>query len=101
MKRLFQALAAFVGIWVLGSFVGVMFDAAHQNVWTQSLMWSLLASVILAPVFIFVGTAPSSSTSQSTSNSSRTEQSFDVDENVGVDQQEQGVTEREGWPYDT
>jgi len=100
MKRLFQTLAAFVALWVLGSFVGVMFDPAHQGLWTQSLMWSMLASVILAPVFIFIGTAPSSSTSQSSPTPSRSDQSFDVNENVDVNQEEE-TREKEGWPYNT
>jgi type VI protein secretion system component VasK len=98
MKRLFQALAAIVTLWVLGSFVGVMFDTANQNLWTRSLMWSMLASIILAPVFIFVGTAPSGSSSQSASNPSRAEQSFDVDEKVEVSQEED-TSEKQGWPY--
>jgi len=97
MKRLFQALAAIVTLWVLGSFVGVMFDTANQNLWTRSLMWSMLASIILAPVFIFVGTAPSGSSSQSASNPSRAEQSFDVDEKVEVSQED--TSEKQGWPY--
>jgi hypothetical protein len=100
MKRLFQVLAAFVAIWVLGSFVGVMFDGARQGLWTQSLMWSMLVSVILAPAFIFIGTAPSKSTSKSTRNPSRTDQSFDVSEKVEVNQEEE-TTEKEGWPYNT
>lgn len=41
----------------MGSFLGVMLDPAHKNLWTQSLMWAMLSCVILAPVFIFVGTS--------------------------------------------
>lgn len=96
MKRLFQGLAIFVAVWVLGSFVGVMFDAARANLWTQSLMWALLASVILAPVFIFIGTSPGSSSSAR--SPSQAEQSFGVDERVDVNRQEEPA-EEEGWPH--
>jgi NADH:ubiquinone oxidoreductase subunit 6 (subunit J) len=100
MKRLFQALAIFVAIWVLGSFVGVMLDPARANIWTQSLMWAMLASVILAPVFIFVGTSPKSASQSSAPP--QAEQPFEVDENVDVSQQqEEDAREREGWPYTT
>ena len=99
MKRFFQGLAVFVGIWLLGSFAGVMFDPPRANLWTQSLMWSMLASVILAPVFIFVGTAPSTSSGQSPSNS-RAEQPFELDKRVDVNQGEEARKE-EGWPYTT
>jgi uncharacterized membrane protein YGL010W len=97
MKRLFQALAIFVAVWVLGSFLGVMFDPARANLWTQSLMWALLASVILAPVFIFIGTSPDSQSGASPSP--QAEQPFEVDERVDVNKKQEEVTEREGWPY--
>lgn len=99
MKRLFQTLAIFIGIWVLGSFLGVMFDPTRANLWTQSLMWGMLASVILAPVFIFVGTSPSGSSSPSAPPSSDADQPFEVGESVDVSQQEKS-REKEGWPYD-
>lgn len=96
MKRLFQTLAVLIGIWVLGSFVGVMFDPLHKNMWTQSLMWALLSCVILAPVFIFVGTSPESSSTAS--RPAQAEQSFEVDEQIDVSQQEE-PSKKEGWPY--
>jgi len=98
MKRLFQTLAIFIAIWVLGSFLGVMFDTARANLWTQSLMWGMLASVILAPVFIFVGTSPSDSADQSAPRPSQAEQPFEVEESVDVNQKEE-AREKEGWPY--
>lgn len=99
MKRLFQSLAILIGIWVLGSFLGVMFDPARAHIWTQSLMWGMLASVILAPVFIFVGTSPSDSSSPSAARPSQADQSFEVEESVDVNQTEES-REKEGWPYD-
>lgn len=93
MKRLFRSLAVLVGIWLLGSFLGVMFDPARANMWTQSLMWALLSCVILAPVFLFVGTASESSSF----SSSATDQPFEVDQEMGV--AEDGNHEEEEWPY--
>lgn len=97
MKRLFKLLAVLVGLWVLGSFLGVMFDPAHANVWTQSLMWAMLSSVILAPVFIFVGTSPSDTSSESPPRSG-SEQTFEVDENVDLGAQEEPADTQE-WPH--
>lgn len=96
MKRLFQILAVFVVIWVLGSFLGVMFDPSRANVWTQSLMWALLASVILAPVFLFFST--DSSDSSSSTSPSPAEPHFEVEESVDVRPQEK-AGEKEEWPY--
>lgn len=79
-----------------------MFDPLRANLWTQSLMWALLASVILAPVFLFVGT--SSDASSSTPSSPEAEQSFDpgdgVDVGERVRQQEQDTADQ-GWPYNS
>jgi len=100
MTRFFRILAVLVGIWLLGSFGGVMFDPLRANLWTQSLMWALLASVILAPVFLFVGISSESSTP----SPPEAEQSFDpgdgVDVNEHVRQQEQGTADQ-GWPYNS
>lgn len=96
MKRLFQLLAILVGLWVLGSFLGVMFDPARANMWTQSLMWSMLSSVILAPVFIFLGTSSSDTASES-SPPSPSDPTFEVEENVDIGQQEE-TAETEEWP---
>lgn len=92
MKRLFVVLAVLVAVWGLGSFLGVMFDPARANLWTQSLMWALLASIILAPILIFVGTS-----SESNQSPPRAEQPFEVDESADVNQRE--PHEEEEWPY--
>ena len=74
-----------------------MFDSARANLWTQSLMWAMLASVILAPVFIFIGTSPGSDSSPSPSPQ-QAEQPFEVNERVDMDRQEE-TAEKEEWPY--
>lgn len=52
-----------------------MFNPSRASLWTQSLMWALLAAVILAPCMLFIATAPSSSGTQQ-----RPEKSFDNDD---------------------
>ena len=101
MQRLFQILAALVGIWLFGSFAGVMFDPLRAQLWTQSLMWSLLASVTLAPVFLFVGTSSGSSSSASSASASQPDPSFETDGPVEVQETEptDEQTEERGWPH--
>lgn len=91
MKRLFQSLAIFVGVWVLGSFLGVMLDPSHKNLWTQSLMWAMLSCVILAPVFIFVGTSGDDSASAGGSNPEPFEEPTEPPATQSLEDQ--------GWPY--
>jgi hypothetical protein len=102
MTRFFRFLAAVVGLWLLASFGGVMFDPLRANLWTQSLMWALLASVVLAPVFLFVGT--STNTSSSSPSPSEPEQAFDPGDGVDVGerapQQENEPADR-GWPHNS
>jgi hypothetical protein len=69
MKRFLTYLSPVVAVWAFVSFVGVMLDPARANVWTQSLMWSLISSALLAPFFIFV-TNSSSNTQSSPANAS-------------------------------
>lgn len=99
MKRVFQLLAVLVGIWLLGSFLGVMFNPGRADLWTRSLMWAMLSSVILAPVFIFFGTS-GSDTNSGPHNSPGAHQSFDAEDRVEVSQEE-GTSEEESWPYNT
>jgi len=55
MRKFLAKLAPVIAAWVLISFVGVMFDTVRADFWTQSLMASLISSVLFAPVIIFVG----------------------------------------------
>jgi len=97
MKRLFLSIAAFVGVWLLGSFLGTMFDPARANLWTTSLMWAMLACVVLAPVFLFVGTSQPSS---SAGPARRSDEHFEVEEAVDVPDEDAQEAQREGWPYE-
>lgn len=92
MKRLFLILVALVAVWGLGSFLGVMLDPARASLWTQSLLWAMLASIVLAPVLLFIGTS-----SESSPSPPQAEQPFEIDESTGVEQHE--PHEEEEWPY--
>lgn len=52
IRKLIFALSALMAVWVMGSFVGVMFNAANAGFWTTSLMWALLASVVVMPALV-------------------------------------------------
>jgi type VI protein secretion system component VasK len=52
IRKLIFVLSALMGVWVIGSFVGVMFNVANAGFWTTSLMWALLASVIVMPALV-------------------------------------------------
>lgn len=53
MRRLLSILTPLVAFWALASFAGTMFDPGNAGFWTQSLMWSLIASMVVAPFFVF------------------------------------------------
>lgn len=51
-RRLILYASAAVGLWVLASFGGTMLDPARAQLWTGSLMWSLLASLLISPALL-------------------------------------------------
>jgi len=68
MKRLLTVLAVGLGFWILASFTGVIADPPRVDFWTQSLMWSLLSGLVLAPLYAFASAmTPSTSASRSVS----------------------------------
>ena len=54
IRKLIPILAGLLGLWVLGSFVGVMLNLSNAGFWTTSLMWSLLASLLVMPALVMV-----------------------------------------------
>jgi hypothetical protein len=54
IRKLIPILAGLLGLWVMGSFVGVMFNLSNADFWTTSLMWSLLASLLVMPALVMV-----------------------------------------------
>jgi len=61
MKRFLTTLATALGLWILASFTGVLVDGARPEFWTTSLMWSLLAGIVIAPFYAFIYSQMSSS----------------------------------------
>jgi hypothetical protein len=59
MKRFLTFALAAIGAWVLVSFAGTMLDTVHADFWTQSLMWSLLTTLVLGPLMILASTRSS------------------------------------------
>lgn len=59
MKRFLTFALAAIGAWVLVSFAGTMLDTVRADFWTQSLMWSLLTTLVLGPLMILATTRSS------------------------------------------
>lgn len=57
VRRLILALSSFIGVWVLVSFGGAMFDSANAAFWSSSLIWSLLSCLIVMPALVMVSHA--------------------------------------------
>jgi hypothetical protein len=51
-RRLIGFISVAVGLWMLISFAAVMLGAPHTAFWTSSLMWALLASMLLFPALL-------------------------------------------------
>jgi len=54
MKRILTIALAVIGAWVLVSFGGAMLDTVRADFWTQSLMWSLVTTLVLGPLVIML-----------------------------------------------
>jgi len=49
IRHVILGTGVLIGVWVALSFIGVMFDTSNAGLWTRSLMWGLLASLIIMP----------------------------------------------------
>jgi hypothetical protein len=54
VRHIVSGLSTLMGVWVLASFIGVMFNPGNAGVWTLSLVWSLLASLLVMPTLVVV-----------------------------------------------
>lgn len=54
MRYVVPGLSSLMGAWVLASFAGVMFNPGNAGIWTTSLVWSLLASLLVMPTLVIV-----------------------------------------------
>lgn len=94
VRRLVFYVASAVGVWLLVSFAGAMLDSANAAFWSDSLMWALLSSLIVAPALLMVHNAFSGSQERT---SSRPEPSSDEDQKSFVEEEERGEM-RTLWP---
>jgi hypothetical protein len=49
VRRIIIGAFYLMGTWTMVSFAGVMFNPGNAEIWTMSLMWSLLASLLVMP----------------------------------------------------
>jgi len=49
VQKIILYLASAIGVWLLVSFGGAMFDSVNAAFWSSSLMWSLLSFLIVMP----------------------------------------------------
>lgn len=89
-------LSALIGLWVPISFIAVIVDPSNVDFWTNSLMWSLLAGLVIMPLLLVVYHA----TEQTRARSAQQ----DVQPAEPVEEQTPFIEEedREGrlWPYE-
>lgn len=60
MKKVRSAilyLSVAIGLWVIVSFAGAMFNSANSALWSKSLMWSLLSFLVIMPALVVVNHA--------------------------------------------
>jgi len=74
VRRLILALSSFIGVWVLASFGGAMFDAANAAFWTSSLMWALLSCLIVMPALVMVSLASTEASKKRTQQAPSSEE---------------------------
>lgn len=61
VRRLIYLLSSLIGVWVLVSFGGAMFNSANADFWTTSLMWALLSCLLVMPALVVINHASSQS----------------------------------------
>jgi hypothetical protein len=49
VQKIILYLASAIGVWLLASFAGAMFDSVNAAFWSSSLMWALLSFLIVMP----------------------------------------------------
>jgi hypothetical protein len=54
LRRLLVAISSGVGLWVLVSVAGTVFDPARAALWSTSLMWAFLSSLLVAPALVVI-----------------------------------------------
>lgn len=88
-RKIILYLTALIGTWLLVSFGGAMFNGANAAFWSDSLMWSLLSFMIIAPALVFISTSfAGDSSSARASRKSFVESPEKRQETLGRDQKD-------------
>jgi hypothetical protein len=100
VRRLVLYVASAVGVWILVSFAGAMVDSANAAFWSDSLMWALLSSLVVAPALLLVCDPFSDSQERASSQSRTTSQSqpTSADEDQAPLVEEEAGEMRTLWP---
>ncbi|HHP7238425.1 hypothetical protein [Longibacter sp.] len=64
MKRILYGVAALVFAGIFVSIIGIVADEANLTLWTQSLMWCLLGTVLIVPAVVFAASSSSGAETQ-------------------------------------
>jgi len=85
IRQLLTAFSYVIALWVVTSVVGVMADSVRAGFWSGSLMWALLASLMIAPALVMlydpsIGASDRTETGSSASSASDDSQKSFVDE---------------------
>ncbi len=97
-RRFILYLVAIIGTWLLISFGGAMLDSPNAAFWSDSLMWSLLSCMVVAPTLVFLLTSPSGNSASASSKSFVDEKS--ASQNALFSDSEDEYDWREDWRAD-
>jgi hypothetical protein len=54
IRQLLTAFSFAIAVWLVGSVVGVVADPVRAEFWTASMMWALLAALMIAPALVML-----------------------------------------------
>lgn len=95
IRLIILGLSFVMGTWVIASFAGVMVNAGDADFWTTSLMWSLLASVLVMPALVVAHHATKNAEKRAAQK--QMEQAAQSEEAPFVDEREE---QRAAWPIE-
>lgn len=105
VRRAILYLSIAIGVWVLVSFGGTMFDTANAGVWVKSLMWSLLSALFVMPALLMVSDVSRSKASKRTTQTQEPEPSPEEEQKPFVDKSTKEVKtlwpepeQKDDWP---
>lgn len=97
IRLIILGLSFVMGTWVIASFAGVMVNAGDADFWTTSLMWSLLASVLVMPALVVAHHATKNAEKRA-ARKQMEQAAHSGEEPAFIDEREQ---QRAAWPIET